>query len=338
MKVFKVTRCYGIMESLTGERAFLSARSAQENDSSHCVKRDVRRKSDRKREKHFTQPPWQVVFIAYSSETLIVQTDAQVAPIHLIIAECVCTTTTTFLKTLIPQEKKKKTRPDRADQREWYVRIGVQMAPRCSELPNKETEFSSCLTDSYGEQSVHDKCCETFFNPDKLYVIRMNSKFSHVAHNSISLLCPPGWPIRCTRYKYNLVDDFPQASRDVFATLSTPVAFFGAPRISHHDLLAALSPRLADMMTHTPADTDVQQRTERFTGVLLDCYNNVAPLRNYSVSARSRPWVSAEIRDLIKQRDRAYRHACRTEELTDIAAYRRLRSQIKVLLDNEKRD
>ncbi|CAB0035275.1 unnamed protein product [Trichogramma brassicae] len=42
---------------------------------------------------------------------------------------------------------------------------------------------------------------------------------------SISLLCPPGWPIRCTRYKYNLVDDFPQASRDVFATLSTQVAF-----------------------------------------------------------------------------------------------------------------
>ncbi|CAB0035277.1 unnamed protein product [Trichogramma brassicae] len=40
-----------------------------------------------------------------------------------------------------------------------------------------------------------------------------------------SLLCPPRWPIRCTRYKYNLVDDFPQGSRDVFATLSTWVAY-----------------------------------------------------------------------------------------------------------------
>ncbi|CAB0041553.1 unnamed protein product [Trichogramma brassicae] len=36
------------------------------------------------------------------------------------------------------------------------------------------------------------------------------------------------------------------------------------------------------------------------------------PLRNYSVSARSGPWVSAEIRDMIKQRDRAYRHAQRS--------------------------
>ncbi|CAB0036651.1 unnamed protein product [Trichogramma brassicae] len=54
---------------------------------------------------------------------------------------------------------------------------------------------------------------------------------------NISLLCPPGWPIRCTRYKYNLVDDFPQASRDVFATLSTQVAF------SVHQPQRRLSPR-----------------------------------------------------------------------------------------------
>ncbi|CAB0044235.1 unnamed protein product [Trichogramma brassicae] len=40
-----------------------------------------------------------------------------------------------------------------------------------------------------------------------------------------SLLCPPRWPIRFTRYKYNLVDDFPQGSRDVFATLSTQMAY-----------------------------------------------------------------------------------------------------------------
>ncbi|CAB0030464.1 unnamed protein product [Trichogramma brassicae] len=39
-----------------------------------------------------------------------------------------------------------------------------------------------------------------------------------------SLLCPPRWPIRCTRYKYNLVTTIPQGSRDVFATLSTWVA------------------------------------------------------------------------------------------------------------------
>ncbi|CAB0031624.1 unnamed protein product [Trichogramma brassicae] len=108
--------------------------------------------------------------------------------------------------------------------------------------------------------------------------------------------------------------------------------------ISNHNLLTALSPRLADMVTHTTTDTDVQQRTERFTRVLLDCYNNVAPLRNYSVSTRSRSWVSAEIRDMIKQRDRAYRHFCMTEDITDITAYRRLRSEIKVLLDDKKRD
>ncbi|CAB0042256.1 unnamed protein product [Trichogramma brassicae] len=40
---------------------------------------------------------------------------------------------------------------------------------------------------------------------------------------------PPRWPIRCTRYKYNnLVDDFPQGSRDVFRYFVHLVALFGA--------------------------------------------------------------------------------------------------------------
>ncbi|CAB0028550.1 unnamed protein product [Trichogramma brassicae] len=40
-----------------------------------------------------------------------------------------------------------------------------------------------------------------------------------------SLLWPPRWPIRCTRYKYNFDDIFPQGSRDFLATLTPRVAY-----------------------------------------------------------------------------------------------------------------
>ncbi|CAB0028410.1 unnamed protein product, partial [Trichogramma brassicae] len=48
---------------------------------------------------------------------------------------------------------------------------------------------------------------------------------------------------------------------------------------------------------------------------LLNCYNDVAPLRMYTVSARGRPWVSSEIRELMTQRDRAYRRAWDSESV-----------------------
>ncbi|KAL7291646.1 hypothetical protein TKK_0014684 [Trichogramma kaykai] len=107
-------------------------------------------------------------------------------------------------------------------------------------------------------------------------------------------------------------------------------------RINDHNLLTTLTPKLVDMTTHAPVDANVHQLTDSFFETLLNCFNEGAPLRLYTVSARSRPWVSPEMRELIAQRDRAYRRACDSENDHDIANYRQLRSQIKRLIDDSE--
>ncbi|CAB0042255.1 unnamed protein product [Trichogramma brassicae] len=110
---------------------------------------------------------------------------------------------------------------------------------------------------------------------------------------SISLLLSTrvAYSFRCTRYKYNLVDDFPQASRDVFSLLlSTQVAlfvrctrlFFGEGTATQTALLGLtddVRQAVDDRKINTSSSFDFQKRLTCGSHQLL-----LQKLRNFNLS------------------------------------------------------
>ncbi|CAB0030465.1 unnamed protein product [Trichogramma brassicae] len=82
---------------------------------------------------------------------------------------------------------------------------------------------------------------------------------------AFATLSTPGWPIRCTRYKYNSSTTFPTESR-LFSRLDPPRCLFGAP--GSRDVFATLTPWVAFSVhqgkTYSPND-DFSQEVEMFS-------------------------------------------------------------------------
>ncbi|CAB0029877.1 unnamed protein product [Trichogramma brassicae] len=74
----------------------------------------------------------------------------------------------------------------------------------------------------------------------------------------------------------------------------------------------------------------------RLTELTLSAFDARAPLRTHTIRPRRKPWVTSEIRDLMSQRDRAYRRASNSGLCADIRSYRALRSIAKSALDTSK--
>ena len=69
---------------------------------------------------------------------------------------------------------------------------------------------------------------------------------------------------------------------------------------------------------------------------ILNTYNSLAPKREITVSSRHKPWVSEDMRLLMKERDQAYKRAAATGIHGDFVLFKQLRSQVSNLLDSSK--
>ena len=82
------------------------------------------------------------------------------------------------------------------------------------------------------------------------------------------------------------------------------------------------------------ADSDTAERA--ITCSLTNALGSVAPLRQFTLSSRRKPWVNPQIRALMRSRDRAYRLARSLGAAADVARFRSLRAQASNALDSAK--
>ena len=85
-----------------------------------------------------------------------------------------------------------------------------------------------------------------------------------------------------------------------------------------------------------PCSADVDHCEGALTKALFSAFDAVAPLHSVVLSSRRKPWVSPQIRALMKTRDRAYKLACDSRTPLYLAKFRALRSEVCNTLDTAK--
>ena len=85
-----------------------------------------------------------------------------------------------------------------------------------------------------------------------------------------------------------------------------------------------------------PCSANVDRSEGALTKALLSAFDAVAPLRTIVLSSRRKPWVTPQIRALMKTRDRAYKIVCDSRTPTNLARFRALRSEVCNALDSAK--
>ena len=85
-----------------------------------------------------------------------------------------------------------------------------------------------------------------------------------------------------------------------------------------------------------PCPTDVSGAERELTKALITAFDACAPLRSIVLSSRRKPWVSAELRALMRTRDRAYRVARSSGSMTDLQLFRTARANASNALDTAK--
>ena len=95
----------------------------------------------------------------------------------------------------------------------------------------------------------------------------------------------------------------------------------------------ALPLHLPSPDTHTPFSPRSFIATSTSSELV---FGFVAPLRQFALSSRRKPWVNPQIRALMRSRDRAYRFARSSGAAADVARFRLLRAQPSNPLDSAK--
>ena len=85
-----------------------------------------------------------------------------------------------------------------------------------------------------------------------------------------------------------------------------------------------------------PLGSTLEPAYNTLSTAILTTYNSLAPKREVTVSSRRKPWVSHELRLLMKERDRAYKRAAATGFQGDFIHFKQMRSQVSNLLDTAK--
>ena len=102
-------------------------------------------------------------------------------------------------------------------------------------------------------------------------------------------------------------------------------------------------PRLGPSEPHSlvlvsSAECDISSANSMANAVstaIVGAFDVLAPKREI-VSTRRKPWVSQEARELMKQRDRAFKRASASGTVEDFTRYKGLRSEVSNLLDTAK--
>ena len=85
-----------------------------------------------------------------------------------------------------------------------------------------------------------------------------------------------------------------------------------------------------------PCPSDLSETERRFTRAIITAFDAAAPIRQIVLSSRRKPWVSAEIRSLMRTRDHAYRLARNSGSPGDLQNFRAARASASNALDSAK--
>uniref|UniRef100_A0ABD2X0S3 Endonuclease/exonuclease/phosphatase domain-containing protein n=1 Tax=Trichogramma kaykai TaxID=54128 RepID=A0ABD2X0S3_9HYME len=75
-----------------------------------------------------------------------------------------------------------------------------------------------------------------------------------------------------------------------------------------------------------------------FSDGVIRAFDAVAPCHVSTVRTHHKPWISIDIRDLMRERDRAYSRAKGSRRREDVDAFKRLRNEVKTRLNQAKRE
>ena len=179
--------------------------------------------------------------------------------------------------------------------------------------------------------TAHHTWLDLFFlkDPHRLAKYRKSDEPFTVGHDfteiDYSLLTPPPAPLRIT-------------SRNLKHLNSSSVA----PHLA--DNLNAISPSLdsadarlftANLRSGLPT-TPVDFFATAISNAVKLTFDTLAPPITFTTSPRKKPWVSADIRQMISMRRRLYRIACRSPSEQAVAEYRRVRNHVCSLISTAK--
>ena len=75
-----------------------------------------------------------------------------------------------------------------------------------------------------------------------------------------------------------------------------------------------------------------------FNDLLLACLDDHAPIKTVKLRHKPNPFITEDIRDLMKVRDRLHKRARRTGRREDWEAFKELRNRVKFVLRKAERE
>ena len=101
--------------------------------------------------------------------------------------------------------------------------------------------------------------------------------------------------------------------------------------------------QFATDIAHIPWDTvnlreSVDDRLDAFNDLFLACLENHAPVRTVKIRYKPNPFITEDIRDLMKERDCLHQRARKTGTKEDWKVFRELRNRVKVSLREAERE
>ena len=102
--------------------------------------------------------------------------------------------------------------------------------------------------------------------------------------------------------------------------------------------------QFANDIAHIPWDTmnlidePVDNRLNAFNDLLLACLDDHAPVKTVKIRHKPNPFITEDIRDLMKARDHLHKRARRTGTREDWEAFKELRNRVKFVLRKAERE
>ena len=112
---------------------------------------------------------------------------------------------------------------------------------------------------------------------------------------------------------------------------------------AHDDLDTAEVSRIQEIV-HIPWDTmnlideSVDNSLDAFNDLLLACLDDHAPIKTVKIRHKPNPFITADIRDLMKVRDRLHKRARETGMREDWEVFKELRNRVKFVLRKAERE
>ena len=102
--------------------------------------------------------------------------------------------------------------------------------------------------------------------------------------------------------------------------------------------------QFANDIAHIPWDTmnlidkSVDNRLDAFNNLLLACLDDHAPVKTVKIRHKPNPFITEDVRDLMKVRDHLHKRARRTGTREDWEAFKELRNRVKFVLRKAERE